>query len=72
MSDLVERFKELRFDEKHHLGLGDIRLTISEQDEITEELLALRRDIEKLEAEAKHMLYGDHEDEPTETDGYAD
>lgn len=28
--------------------------------------------IEELEEEARHMLYGDHEDEPTETDGYAD
>ncbi|MFA5355284.1 MAG: hypothetical protein WC302_00900 [Candidatus Paceibacterota bacterium] len=27
-------FKELRFDEKHHLGLGDIRLTVAQQEEI--------------------------------------
>jgi len=40
-SDLVktgwnirECFKQLRFDKNHHLGLGDIRITIAQQDEI--------------------------------------
>lgn len=32
--DLKRCFRELRFDDKHHLGLGDIRLTVSQQDEI--------------------------------------
>jgi len=32
--DLRKYFKKLRFDEKHHLGLGDIRLTIEQQDKI--------------------------------------
>lgn len=29
-------FEELRFDKNHHLGLGDIRLTIAQQEEICE------------------------------------
>lgn len=29
-------FKSLRFNPSHHLGLGDIRLTVSQQEEITE------------------------------------
>ena len=31
---LRECFKQLRCDKNHHLGLGDIRLTIAQQDEI--------------------------------------
>lgn len=31
---IAEYFKKLRFDKNHHLGLGDIRLTIAQQDEI--------------------------------------
>lgn len=31
---LREYFKQLRFDKNHHLGLGDIRLTIGQQEEI--------------------------------------
>lgn len=31
---LKEYFDKLRFDEYHHLGLGDIRLTISQQNYI--------------------------------------
>lgn len=27
-------FNKLRFDKNHHLGLGDIRLTIGQQEEI--------------------------------------
>lgn len=34
MKELAEYFHKLRMDEKHHLGLGDIRLTIGQQDEI--------------------------------------
>ena len=33
---LRECFKQLRFDKNHHLGLGDIRLTIAQQQEICE------------------------------------
>ena len=32
--NLRECFKQLRFDKHHHLGFGDIRLTISQQEEI--------------------------------------
>ena len=31
-------FDELRFDRNHHMGLGDIRLTISQQDEVVAEV----------------------------------
>lgn len=31
-------FLDLRFNAKHHLGLGDIRLTLGQQDEILERL----------------------------------
>ena len=33
---IEEYFKKLRFYNKHHLGLGDIRLTIGQQEEIIE------------------------------------
>jgi len=36
-------FKEYRFNDKHHLGIGDIRLTIAQQDEINEATQALLR-----------------------------
>jgi len=29
-------FEQLRFDKNHHLGMGDIRLTIAQQEEICE------------------------------------
>ena len=32
--NLREWFKQLRFNKHHHIGLGDIRLTISQQEEI--------------------------------------
>ena len=41
-SDVVERLKKLRFHPKHHLGLGDIRLTIAQQDELIAEIERLR------------------------------
>jgi hypothetical protein len=33
---VIDYFHKLRFDPKHHLGLGDIRLTIAQQEEIIE------------------------------------
>ena len=36
-------FKEFRFKDAHHLGLGDIRLTIAQQDEINNGVQALLR-----------------------------
>ena len=34
--DLRKCFEQLRFDKNHHLGLGDIRLTLGQQEEICE------------------------------------
>ena len=34
--DIRKCFEQLRFDKNHHLGLGDIRLTIAQQEEICE------------------------------------
>lgn len=36
MKEIEELFKALRNNKKHHLGLGDIRLTIAQQDLILE------------------------------------
>ena len=33
-SELEKYFLKLRFDPSHHLGLGDIRLTLGQQDEL--------------------------------------
>jgi len=35
--NISEYFEKLRFDDKHHLGLGDIRLTMAQQEEIIKE-----------------------------------
>jgi hypothetical protein len=32
---MEEYFRKLRFSKEHHLGLGDIRLTIAQQEELT-------------------------------------
>ena len=34
--DIRKCFEQLRFDKNYHLGLGDIRLTIGQQEEICE------------------------------------
>ncbi len=34
--DIVKYFEDLRWDQNHHMGLGDIRLTMSQQEEIIE------------------------------------
>lgn len=34
--DIRKCFEQLRFDKNHHLGMGDIRLTIAQQEEICE------------------------------------
>jgi hypothetical protein len=33
---IIDYFHTLRFDPKHHLGLGDIRLTLAQQEELIE------------------------------------
>ena len=40
--NIKEYFKNLRFSPAHHLGGGDIRLTIGQQEEIETELTAMR------------------------------
>jgi len=42
-------FEKMRFDETHHLGLGDVRLTIGQQQELEEENAELLKDRERLE-----------------------
>lgn len=37
---LTTYFRALRFDENHHLGLGDIRMTLGDQEELLEALLS--------------------------------
>lgn len=37
--DLEEMFDRLRFDPAHHLGAGDIRLTLGQQEEIVRSLV---------------------------------
>ena len=34
MNKIKDYFNQLRFNKNHHLGLGDIRLTITQQDEL--------------------------------------
>jgi len=36
---LEQYFKKLRFNKKYHLGLGDIRLTMGQQEEIIKRIL---------------------------------
>ena len=46
---MKEYFRKLRFDKNHHLGLGDVRLTIGMQEELiaknAELLDALKKNI---------------------------
>jgi len=41
---LEKLFEEYRFSEYHHLGLGDIRLTIAQQDDIIESVKKILTD----------------------------
>ena len=41
-------FEKMRSDPKHHLGLGDIRLTLAEQEEIVDAINSVPRNEEKL------------------------
>ena len=47
MNGIRSQFEALRFNQKHHLGLGDIRLTVAQQDDICDEVEALRKDAER-------------------------
>jgi len=46
---LIKYFHDLRFNKKHHLGLGDIRLTIAQQEEICNEWAKMVKHIKELE-----------------------
>lgn len=50
MKNITEYFEKLRLDENHHLGLGDIRLTMSQQEEIISKVRALEDLIESYRA----------------------
>ena len=58
MSDFPD-FKKLRFDPNHHLGMGDVRITIAQQEAITDRIAELEAENEKLvhacRIGAKHM-----------------
>ena len=41
-------FNKLRFNNKHHLGLGDIRITIGQQEEIEKVVADLLKQIDEL------------------------
>jgi hypothetical protein len=38
---IKEYFEKLRFDNNNHLGLGDLRLTVSQQEEVVNEVKIL-------------------------------
>jgi len=40
---LAEHFQAMRFDKAKHLGLGDVRLTIAEQEELARNYDEMRR-----------------------------
>ena len=50
-------FKSLRFDPAHHLGLGDIRLTIDQQQEVEQTIADLLAALEAF-TEAMDMHLG--------------
>ena len=56
---LSELFHELRHDKNHHLGLGDIRLTVGQQEEIEAMFAALEaeRDALKMELVNERKLH---------------
>ena len=41
-------FRNLRFDKNHHMGMGDIRLSIDQQEQLTAALAQARADVEVL------------------------
>lgn len=68
LADKIERyFRELRFDKKHHLGFGDVRLTVAQQDEIvamnggevsSDAANDLHKRLDIIAAELNHYAYG--------------
>lgn len=54
--NVSQYFRELRFDTRHHLGLGDIRITMAQQEEIVSYVKKLE---DRLGIEHKDMfLFG--------------
>ena len=51
--DLDYYFEKLRFDNRFHLGLGDIRLTLAMQDDLVNIFRQLEKRILELENESK-------------------
>ncbi len=43
-----DEFNALRFDSAHHLGLGDIRLTIAQQEDIAARVEAAEAEVQRL------------------------
>lgn len=46
MDDIREHFKKMRFDKRFHLGMGDIRLPISDQEEICDMVEQLKINVD--------------------------
>ena len=53
--DIEKYFEELRFDKNHHLGLGDIRITIAQQEEIIAEIQRLKKRVNSLRYDNKKL-----------------
>ena len=54
MNDVVDYFQRLRNNKRHHLGLGDVRLTLAQQDALAEKFAAMQLWIEG--ASEKHDI----------------
>jgi len=48
---LIKYFHDLRFNKNHHLGLGDIRLTIGQQKEICKEWAKMNKKLLQSESQ---------------------
>jgi len=57
MKAIKEMLEKARFDEKHHLGLGDIRLTIGQQEMIEKLENALLIKIQELEIRLQNLRH---------------
>jgi hypothetical protein len=54
MREIIEYFEKLRFDPKAHLGLGDIRLTIGQQEDIEDMMDGL---LDKFKLAVNYILH---------------
>jgi hypothetical protein len=61
MKSLSKYFRDLRMDENHHIGLGDIRLTIAQQDEICD--IAAENIAESINYYSKQVFNTEHKHE---------